>query len=108
MIHHCAEKTRGKFTAEPSHLSFVSGRRRSGPGTKHLECHSGGDTSEKGGVVPHYMGIEDQHGRLVVFISRNYDLGDAWEWINDPRYPAKYGLPAYKVGVNVVIYAMSH
>jgi len=68
----------------------------------------GGDTSEKGGVVPHYMGIEDKHGRLVAFISRNCDLGDAWEWINDPRYPVKYGLPAYKVGVNVVIYAMSH
>lgn len=68
----------------------------------------GGDTSEKGGVIPYYMGIEDKNGRLVVFIARNSDLGDAWEWINDPSYPAKYGLPAYKVGVNVVIYAMSH
>jgi hypothetical protein len=67
-----------------------------------------GETSEKGGIVPHYMGIEDKHGRLVGFISRNCDLGDAWEWINDPRYPVKYGLPAYKVGINVVIYAMSH
>lgn len=68
----------------------------------------GGDTSEKGGIVPHYMGIEDKNGRLVAFISRNSDLGDAWEWINDPEYPAKYGLPAYKVGINVIIYAMSH
>jgi len=67
-----------------------------------------GETSEKGGIVPHYMGIEDKNGRLVAFISRNCDLGDAWEWINDPRYPVKYGLPAYKVGINVVIYAMSH
>ncbi len=67
-----------------------------------------GITSEKGGVVPHYMGIEDKDGRLVVFIARNCDLGDAWEWINDARYPVKYGLAAYKVGINVVIYAMSH
>lgn len=67
-----------------------------------------GVTSEKGGVVPHYMGIEDKNGRLVVFIARNCDLGDAWEWINDARYPVKYGLAAYKVGINVVIYAMSH
>lgn len=67
-----------------------------------------GVTSEKGGVVPYYMGIEDKNGRLVAFIARNSDLGDAWEWINDPRYPVKYGLPAYKVGINVVIYAMSH
>jgi hypothetical protein len=67
-----------------------------------------GETSEKGGIVPHYMGVEDKNGRLVAFIARNCDLGDAWEWINDPRYPVKYGLPAYKVGINVVIYAMSH
>jgi Domain of unknown function (DUF4159) len=67
-----------------------------------------GITSEKGGVVPHYMGIIDKQGRVVGFIARNCDLGDAWEWINDARYPVKYGLAAYKVGINVVIYAMSH
>jgi hypothetical protein len=67
-----------------------------------------GITSEKGGIVPHYMGIENKNGRLVAFLARNCDLGDAWEWINDPAYPVKYGLPAYKVGINVVIYAMSH
>jgi len=67
-----------------------------------------GVTSEKGGIVPHYMGIENKNGRLVAFISRNCDMGDAWEWINSPLYPVKYGLPAYKVGINVVIYAMSH
>jgi Domain of unknown function (DUF4159) len=67
-----------------------------------------GITSEKGGIVPHYMGIENKNGRLIAFISRNCDMGDAWEWINDPVYPWKYGLPAYKVGINVVIYAMSH
>jgi hypothetical protein len=67
-----------------------------------------GITSEKGGVVPYYMGIENKNGRLMVFMARNSDLGDAWEWINDPAYPVKYGLPAYKVGINVVIYAMSH
>jgi hypothetical protein len=67
-----------------------------------------GVTSEKGGIVPHYMGVEDEHGRIVAFISFNCDLGDAWEWINDPSYPVKYGLAAYKLGINVVVYAMSH
>lgn len=67
-----------------------------------------GVTYEKGGYVPHYMGIEDKSGRLKVFIARNCDLGDAWEWIDDPRYPIKYGLAAYKVGINVIIYAMTH
>lgn len=67
-----------------------------------------GSTYEKGGVTPHYMGVENRNGRLMIFLTRNCDLGDAWEWINDPRYPAQYGLIAYKVGINVVIYAMSH
>ena len=67
-----------------------------------------GITSEKGGIVPHYRGIKNKAGRLVGFISFNCDLGDAWEWINDASYPVKYGLPAYRVGINVVIYAMSH
>jgi hypothetical protein len=67
-----------------------------------------GVTYEKGGYVPHYMGIEDKSGRLLTFIARNCDLGDAWEWIDDPRYPIKYGLAAYKVGINVIIYAMTH
>jgi hypothetical protein len=67
-----------------------------------------GVTHEKGGIVPHYMGIQDEKGRLYAFIARNCDLGDAWEWINDPRYPLKYGLAAYRVGINVIIYAMTH
>ena len=68
-----------------------------------------GVTHEKGGkITPHYMGIEDKNGKVIVFITRNCDLGDAWEWIDDPRYPLKYGLAAYKVGINVIIYAMSH
>lgn len=67
-----------------------------------------GVTHEKGGLVPHYMGIEGDEGRLVSFIARNCDLGDAWEWINDRQYPLKYGLAAYRVGINVLIYAMSH
>jgi hypothetical protein len=67
-----------------------------------------GVTHEKGGRIPHYMGLEDGTGRVFAFIARNCDLGDAWEWIDDPRYPLKYGLAAYKVGINVIIYAMTH
>lgn len=67
-----------------------------------------GITHEKGGTVPHYMGIEDEKGQVLAFFARNCDLGDAWEWIDDPRYPLKYGLAAYKVGINVIIYAMTH
>lgn len=67
-----------------------------------------GRTDEKGGIVPHYMGIIGGDDRIMVFIARNADNGDAWEWIDDPRYPLKYGLGAYRLGMNVIVYAMSH
>jgi len=68
-----------------------------------------GVTSEKGGIVPHYEGIIDPNGgRVMVFIARNADNGDAWEWIDDPNYPLKYGLAAYRLGMNAIIYSMTH
>jgi hypothetical protein len=68
----------------------------------------GGPTHEKGGIIPHYMGISDPGGRVMVFVARNTDNGDAWEHIDDPRYPLKYGLAAYRLGMNCIIYAMTH
>ena len=67
-----------------------------------------GRTAEKGGTVPSYWGLFDERERLMVFVGRNLDNGDAWEWIDDPRYPLKYGLGAYKIGTNVIFYAMTH
>jgi hypothetical protein len=67
-----------------------------------------GVTHEKGGTVPYYMGIQNPQGRLIAFIARNCDLGDAWEWIDDRRYPMKYGLAAYQLGINIITYAMTH
>jgi hypothetical protein len=67
-----------------------------------------GITYEKGGYVPHYEGIIDDTGRVMVFIARNCDNGDAWEWIDDPGYPLKYGLAAYRLGMNLIVYAMTH
>jgi hypothetical protein len=67
-----------------------------------------GVTSEKGGYIPHYEGITDDTGRVMVFIARNADNGDAWEWIDEPAYPLKFGLAAYKLGMNLIIYSMTH
>lgn len=67
-----------------------------------------GRTDEKGGIVPHFEGITDEHGRIVIFIARNMDNGDAWEWIDEPQYPLRFGLAAYRLGMNVIIYSMTH
>jgi hypothetical protein len=56
----------------------------------------------------HWRGIYDDHGRVMVAISFNSDLGDSWEWSNDPRYPQKFSDLGMRIGVNYVIYAMTH
>ncbi|HKK92651.1 MAG TPA: DUF4159 domain-containing protein [Longimicrobiales bacterium] len=63
-----------------------------------------GDNSE----VPYVRGIFDDEGRLMVIINQNTDLGDAWEWAEDPWYPLDFSTYATEVGINTVVYAMSH
>jgi hypothetical protein len=67
-----------------------------------------GVTYENGGVDPHWRGIYDDEGRLMVAINHNMDLGDAWEHANDARYPADLTGLASRFAVNYVIYAMTH
>jgi len=69
---------------------------------------AGGRTFEKDGVDPAVRGISDEKGRLLVAIVWNSDLGDAWEWAEDPYYPIRFSNFAYQLGVNLIVYAMSH
>ena len=67
-----------------------------------------GRTWENDGVNPHWRGIYDDAGRLIVAINFNMDLGDAWEHADDPMYPEPMTAMAYRFAVNYVIYAMTH
>ena len=67
-----------------------------------------GQTSECGGCLPQVRGIHDENGRLMVIINWNTDLGDAWEWAEQPDYPLQYSTYAFQMGVNFIVYAMSH
>jgi hypothetical protein len=67
-----------------------------------------GQTYEKDGYVAKWRGIRDEHGRLVVAICHNMHLGDAWEWADDPDYPEQYASMAFRVGLNYVMYSMTH
>ena len=67
-----------------------------------------GLTSEKGGVTPHWRGIYDDAGRLMVVINHNMDLGDAWEHADVPQYALRYTNRAYQHAINYIIYAMTH
>ncbi len=67
-----------------------------------------GRTWEKGGYEAHYKGIQDEKGRLMVMINHNVDLGDAWEWAEVEIYPREYANLAFQLGINYIVYAMTH
>jgi hypothetical protein len=67
-----------------------------------------GQTWENDGVEPRWRGIYDDKGRLMVAICHNMDLGDSWEQADNRSYPEKYSALGIRIGVNYVIYAMTH
>jgi hypothetical protein len=77
------------------------------PGMPALEMHQ---TWEKGesGKTPHWRAIYDDKGRIMVAICHNMDLGDSWEHADDPQYPAKYSDLGIRIGVNYIVYSMTH
>jgi uncharacterized protein DUF4159 len=71
----------------------------------------GGGTSERGedSAEPHARAIYDKGGRMVVFITHNTDFGDAFEQeAADPQYFYTFSVEGYQLGINVLLYALSH
>jgi len=72
---------------------------------------SGGQTSEFGedsGQV-HFRGIQDSQGRLMVVMTHNTDIADTWEREGASKnYFSLFSPSGYALGVNVVLYAMTH
>ena len=62
------------------------------------------------GDTPHYRGITDDKGRLMMLICHNTDLGDGWEEeADDPDYFEEFSeKKAYPLGINIVFYIMTH
>jgi hypothetical protein len=72
---------------------------------------SGGTTSERGAdsAVAHLRAITDEHDRVLVLMSHNTDVADSWEREGeDPRYFEQFSPNGYGLGINVLLYAMSH
>jgi len=70
-----------------------------------------GSTSERGydSAQVHYRGIEDKSGRLMVFMTHNTDVSDTWEREGENReYFDLFSPRGYAIGVNAVLYAMTH
>jgi hypothetical protein len=82
------------------------------PSIGHAQAgrYSGRTWEREDARTPHYKAIFDDNGRMMVIICHNTDLGDGWEREGeDPWYfhafSEKY---AYPLGINIVMYAMTH
>jgi hypothetical protein len=60
------------------------------------------------GVEPYWRVVQDEKGRIRIATFLNQDLGDAWEFSNDPAYPEHFASMAYRMGINYVVYSMTH
>jgi uncharacterized protein DUF4159 len=59
-------------------------------------------------VVPKWRAIRDDKGRIIVAICHNSDVGDAWEWADSPHYPERETGLAYRIGINYILFDMTH
>ncbi len=75
------------------------------PGAQYLYT---GRTYQRDGYQANWRGIYDDKGRLMVAICHNMDLGDAWEWSDDPRYDERFAGLAYRIAVNYWVYDLTH
>src|SRR6185369_436839 len=72
---------------------------------------TGGGTSERGSesATPHIAAISDAHGNIMVLMTHNTDITDAWEREGeDPNFFFNFSPDGYAVGINVMMYAMTH
>ena len=68
-------------------------------------------TSERGAesATPTLHGIMDESGRLMVIMTHNTDIADGWEREGeDDEFFYRFSPNAYAVGINVIIYMLTH
>ncbi len=64
------------------------------------------------GGAPEYWGLYENNdpveGRLMVVANYNNDIGDYWEWSGEGYIPIPLSNEAFKLGVNYIVYALTH
>ena len=65
-------------------------------------------TNPTGRLAPVFWGLRDDAGRVQVIANFNNDIGEYWEWSEHGYYPIELSNEGYKLGVNYIIYALTH
>jgi hypothetical protein len=72
---------------------------------------AGQTTSERGedSREAHLRAIRDDHGRIMVLMTHNTDVADSWEREGeDPGFFYQFSPDGYALGIDVLLYAMTH
>ena len=65
-------------------------------------------THQQDGYVPYALAIFDDDRRPMMVINFNTDIGDAWEWADLECYPNEFAGFAFRIGINWIVYSMTH
>ena len=57
---------------------------------------------------PEFWGMFDAHHRLQVLAFYNNDIGDFWKYLDEGDKPLKDSAKGVRLGINYIVYAMSH
>jgi hypothetical protein len=87
------------------HVMYDLDERFQIPGTRYIW---GSRQYTRDSRFPKWRAIRDDDGRIMVAICHNSDVGDAWEWADSPRYPERDASLAYRIGINYILYGMTH
>jgi hypothetical protein len=63
------------------------------------------------GVQSIFYGVFEENDptkRLMMIVNYNNDIGESWEWSDTGFLPIELSNEAYKLGVNYIVYGMTH
>ena len=81
------------------------------PSIQFWRRSGGRETSEQGrdSETPHLRAIFDDDGRPLVIMTHNTDIADGWEREGeDDAFFYAFSPDAYALGINIILYALSH
>jgi hypothetical protein len=61
-----------------------------------------------GEFKPQFWGMSDEHGNLQVLAFYNNDIGDFWKYLDHGDAPLIDSTRSIRVGIDAIIYAMTH
>ena len=73
-----------------------------------FEIHTLKMTPPYGAFEPQFWGLSDEKGRLQLIANYNNDIGDFWKYLDEGKKPLQDSTTSIRLGINYLIYALSH